>query len=65
MEPKKSIFASKTFWFNLAGTVAVMSGALPPNKYTLAAATIANVGLRLITSQPVAILPADSTTPEK
>ena len=54
MDKAKSIFASKTFWFNLASSVAVVSGALPPTKTVLAVAAAANIGLRLITSQPIA-----------
>jgi hypothetical protein len=60
MEPKKSIFASKTFWFNLASTVLIFSGTLPPSKGVLIAATAANIGLRMITSQAVTLLPGDT-----
>jgi len=51
----KSILKSKTFWLNLLGGVAAVSGYLPANQYTLAAAAVANIILRLMTNQPVSI----------
>jgi len=60
MDKAKSIFQSKTFWFNLASSVAVISGALPPSKTVLAVAAAANIGLRLITTQPAVLLADDS-----
>ena len=52
----KNILKSKTFWVNaltLAGTV----GGYLPTKYAAPTLAIANIGLRLITSQPVSVLP--------
>ena len=54
MDKTKSIFASKTFWFNLASTIVIAGGVLPPTKTVLTVVTAANVGLRLMTSQPIA-----------
>lgn len=55
----KSVFASKTFWFNTISTaVAVGSGSfgfnLPP-KVAVPVVTIGNILLRLLTKQPVTI----------
>lgn len=61
MDETKSIFASKTFWFNLlsgVATVASMSGTvLPPNAapYIGAVSAVANIGLRFVTDTPVSI----------
>ena len=54
----KSIFASKTFWFNVltAGAGFLGSGSLP-SKWALPVAGIINIILRAVTSQPVSILP--------
>lgn len=57
----KSIFASKTFWFNLltgAGTVlGTASGMVPPPAlpYVAAASALINIGLRFVTTQPVSV----------
>ena len=56
----KSIFASKTFWANLFGVVAsvsaVLAGVIPPAAGVLGAVSgIANIGLRLVTKQPVTV----------
>jgi hypothetical protein len=60
MDKAKSIFLSKTFWFNVATAASVMSGAIPANKTVLAVATALNIGIRMVTTQPVTILPQDS-----
>jgi hypothetical protein len=52
----KSIFASKTFWFNALSTAFTLGGVLPP-KYAAVIVPVANVGLRLLTNQAVSILP--------
>lgn len=55
----KSIFKSRTFWFNLASlAVVVGSGQLGvpiPPKIAVPVVTIANLGLRLLTNQPVSL----------
>jgi len=63
MNETKSLFASKTFGFNLRsglGTVLGMAGgvvAAPAMPYIAAATAIVNIGLRLVTNQPVAVNP--------
>lgn len=52
----KSIFKSKTFWFNVLGIAASYGNLLPP-KYSVPTLAVANIGLRLITNQPVGIIP--------
>ena len=52
----KSIFTSKTFWFNVLGIATAYGNILPP-KYAVPVVTIGNIGLRLITNQPVGIIP--------
>lgn len=60
MDPK-SIFSSKTFWFNVLTLVVTYGGtltnALPAEfaQYAIGVVAIANVLLRLITTQPVTI----------
>jgi hypothetical protein len=55
----KSIFKSKTFWFNVLTAVASFSGVgagIPVvAKYAVPAAAAANIGLRLVTNQPVSV----------
>lgn len=57
----KSIFKSKTFWFNvLTGIGAVIgAGVLPPSLvvYAPTIMAIVNVGLRLVTDAPVRVGP--------
>lgn len=57
----KSLFKSRIFWANLLSAMAELSGVLtgfvPPGALTLATNFI-NVALRIVTSQPVTILPA-------
>ena len=52
----KNILTSKTFWLNLAGIAASYGGFLPP-KYSVPVMAVANIGVRLLTNQPVTILP--------
>lgn len=59
----KSLFASKTFWFNLLGIVAAVSttyaAIIPPKAlpYVMAAGGVANIILRTVTNQGVSVLP--------
>lgn len=63
MGSAKSIFASKTFWFNfLTGVASVggeLVGVLPPqiSVYTLPVMAIVNIILRGLTSKPVELFP--------
>jgi len=52
----KSLFASRTFWFNVATMVVTFAGILP-TKYAAPIAAVGNILLRIITDQPVHILP--------
>ena len=53
----KSLWKSRTFWFNLLTAAAELTAVLPlpPGTLTIAAAVI-NVALRLVTSEPVHVL---------
>ena len=51
---KKSIFASKTFWLNVLGIATAYAGVLPP-KYAAPTLAVANIAVRLITSQGASI----------
>lgn len=55
----KSIFKSRTFWFNVLSLVALAgSGQLGipiPSKVAVPLLTIGNLGLRLLTNQPVSL----------
>jgi len=57
----KSLFKSRIFWANILSAAAELSGALtgfvPPGALTLVTNVI-NIALRLVTSQPVTIMPA-------
>ena len=50
----KSIFKSKTFWFNVLATAATYGNVLPP-KYGIPVATVGNIGLRFLTTAPVSL----------
>ena len=52
----KSIFKSKTFWFNLI-TFALTTQDLVPPKYAPVIGLAGNLALRLISSEPVSIIP--------
>lgn len=52
----KSIFASKTFWFNVLTAGVELTGVLPLPAGTVAIiAAVANIGLRFLSSQPVSL----------
>lgn len=56
----KSIFKSKTFWFNLAGLATVLTNPEVAMMHPGAVGTVITVGniiLRTVTKQPVSILP--------
>lgn len=54
----KSLFASKTFWFNVFTAGAELTQVLPLPAGTLAiAAAVVNIGLRFLTDQPVHVVP--------
>lgn len=54
----KSLFASKTFWFNILTAVAELSNVLPlPAGTTTLVAAAVNVGLRFVSSQPIHVVP--------
>ena len=55
---KKSLFKSKTFWFNLLSAAAALSGVAVDfvSPQILAAITgVINVGLRLVTTEEVSV----------
>lgn len=52
----KSLFVSKTFWLNVLGIAVSVSGYVPP-KYGMPVMAVANIGVRLLTNQPVSLLP--------
>ncbi len=56
MNPSKSIFLSKTFYFNLAMAAIGIADILPP-KYSVPLAAVGNMALRLISSDPTHIIP--------
>ena len=54
----KSLFVSKTFWFNIVTAAVELSGVLPLPPGTVGAiAAIGNVVLRLLTTQPAHVIP--------
>ena len=56
----KSLFKSKTFWVNVltAGVElsGVLTGLIPPGALQIAT-NVLNIALRLVTSQPVSVMP--------
>lgn len=51
----KSLFASRTFWFNVAAAAVEVSGAVPLAPGTAATImAVGNIALRLLTNQPIA-----------
>jgi hypothetical protein len=53
---KKSIFKSKTFWFNLLSIITAASGVIPLSPAVVGVVTgVINVALRAITTQPVGL----------
>jgi hypothetical protein len=57
----KSIFKSRTFWFNVVTAVVTYGGHLPP-EYAFYVNVIGNIILRRLTKTPVTVLPATETT---
>lgn len=58
MQPKKSIFKSKTFWFNVLAIASAATGVLTPfaSPAVIGITTgIINVILRGVTDQPVGV----------
>lgn len=51
----KSFWKSKTFWVNALMVVGAVTGYLPVNQTTVAIGGIANIGLRLLTNQPISL----------
>lgn len=57
----KSIFKSKTFWFNVltaAGSIiTLVGGVLPPKdmQYIVALTSLVNIGLRMVTKDAVSL----------
>lgn len=55
----KSLFASRTFWFNVLSIGAELSGILPlPAGTVTVISNVINIGLRMVTSQPVSVIPS-------
>ena len=56
--PSKSILKSKTFWWNIVSAAAEYSQLLPlPPGVSVLVANAVNIGLRLITKEPVHVVP--------
>tara|TARA_R110000868_G_scaffold78701_5_gene224239 strand:- start:446 stop:691 length:246 start_codon:yes stop_codon:yes gene_type:complete len=56
----KSLWKSKTFWFNLLTAGAELSNVLPlPPGTAIIASSLINIGLRVVTTQAVQVLPKD------
>jgi len=54
----KSLWTSKTFWFNVLTAGAELSNILPlPPGVVLIASSLINIGLRFVTTQPVQVFP--------
>ena len=58
----KHLFMSKTFWANILGLAVTVSGILP-QKWAAPTMIVANIGLRIISGQPVTLLPAAPADP--
>ena len=55
----KSLFASKTWWFNVLSIAAELTNLLPlPPGTVLIIANVINIGLRIVTDKPVHVVPA-------
>lgn len=52
--PSKSLFASKTFWFNVLTFGGTIAGILPV-KLSAIAVPLVNLGLRIVTNQAVTL----------
>lgn len=54
----KSIFKSKTFWVNVLGGVTTVLSTLPlTSKAVVIGGAVVNIVLRILTTQPVSVLP--------
>jgi hypothetical protein len=52
----KNILKSKTFWLNLlGGAISIGASGIIPPKYSMPVMAAANIGVRLITNQPVTL----------
>lgn len=64
MDQSKSLLASKTFWLHILTMIVTYGGlasnVLPPDaaKWALGIQSIVGIILRLVTDQPVTVLPA-------
>ena len=53
----KSLFRSKTFWFNLLTAAAELTSVLPlPPGTVIIAASVINIALRFVTDKPVHVV---------
>ena len=53
---KKALWRSKTFWFQVLSAAAALSGAIPmPPELLAIIVAVTNVGLRIVTSEPVSV----------
>lgn len=57
MRDKKNILKSKTFWLNSIALAGAVLTELPVNEYTLGALSALNIGLRVVSGQPVTLFP--------
>lgn len=55
----KALLKSKTFWFNILTLAATFADVLPA-KWAIPVSAVVNMGLRLVTNQPVHLFPPDS-----
>lgn len=55
-QSSKQLITSKTFWLNVVGFAATISGLLP-QKWAIPVMTVVNIGNRLLTDQPVHLFP--------
>jgi hypothetical protein len=54
---KKTLWKSRTFWFQILSVAAAISGAVPlPPEITATIVGVINVALRLVTDKPVAVV---------
>ena len=57
-EEVKNLLQSKTFWFNALTLIAEVTQVLPLPPGTVAIiSSVVNIGLRILTSEPVRVLP--------
>lgn len=56
LKDTKHLLMSKTFWANMLMMVLTVADVLPP-KYAAVVIPLANVGLRLVSSTPLTLLP--------